>query len=112
MTGQTGSTPGPSSSDTELLALVLEHQQALLVEDADDELLIFKPDHEDTIYLNGSAALIFRLLDGQRSGTDIAGLLQEGYPEAGEHILTDIADSLRAFLSSDIVRPATQTTDL
>ncbi len=42
------------------------------------------------IYLNETAALVFRLCDGKRSTGEIETLLKEAYPETAEAIESDV----------------------
>ncbi len=63
------------------------------LEEIDDELLLYNPAHTRTIYLNPSAAAIWKLCDGHTTAQAIITALQDVYPDAG-NIAADIADAL------------------
>ena len=52
-------------------------KDGLEVEDIGDEVLIYLTGDDKTLYLNDTAALVWRLCDGTRTGTEIANLLIE-----------------------------------
>ena len=88
-------------SDEELLALRLAPREGIIVEAIADELIIFSEQDNATYSLNGPAAVIWRLLDGERTGSDILSRLEEAYesgPTAGE-----VATTLRGLRSTGLI---------
>jgi hypothetical protein len=73
------------------------------VEDTGDEVLIYLPGSDKTLYLNETAALVWRLCDGQRTGGEIADLLAEAYPEAQQLIRVQIQEGLAELIERGIV---------
>ncbi len=60
------------------------------LEEFDDELVLYDMESTQAIYLNETAALVFRLCDGKRSTGEIETLLKEAYPETAEAIESDV----------------------
>ncbi len=60
------------------------------LEEFDDELVLYDMESTQAIYLNETAALVFRLCDGNRTAGEIETLLKEAYPETAEAIETDV----------------------
>lgn len=76
----------------------------MVVEESEDELLVYNPQTEGTVYLNGTAALIWRLLDGRRNGKEIAEMLASAYPDAAERVHADTVDALEDFVARGLVQ--------
>ncbi len=56
----------------------------------EDEVVLYDEDRQQTLHLNTTAALVWRLLDGDRSCGDIQALLTEAYDDAlpiGDQVL-------------------------
>lgn len=64
------------------------------IEEMDGEVVIYHPATEAIYYCNATAALIFRLCDGQRDLGSIVKLLQEAYPEAASQIERDVLTTI------------------
>ena len=60
------------------------------LEEFDDELVLYDMESTQAIYLNETAALVFRLCDGKRTTGDIEMLLKEAYPEMADEIESDV----------------------
>ena len=60
------------------------------LEEFDDELVLYDMQSTQAIYLNETAALVFRLCDGKRTIGEIATLLTEAYPETADVIEADV----------------------
>jgi hypothetical protein len=73
------------------------------VEDTGDEVLIYLPGGDKTLYLNETAALVWRLCDGQRTGVEIIDLLTEAYPEAQADIQMQVQVALSDFIERGII---------
>ena len=78
-------------------------KDGLEVEDAGDEVLIYLPGHDKTLYLNETAAIVWRLCDGARTGVEIVELLVEAYPEAAPEIQSQVLEALSDFMTRGIV---------
>jgi hypothetical protein len=78
-------------------------KDGLEVEDAGDEVLIYLPGSDKTLYLNETAALVWRLCEGARTGAQIAELLVEAYPEAEVVIHSQVLEALSDFMTRGIV---------
>lgn len=72
-------------------------------EDTGQEVLIYLPGGDRTLYLNDSAAIVWRLCNGELSGADIAEMLAEAFPEAAGTIHDDIAGTLRELVAQQLV---------
>jgi hypothetical protein len=78
-------------------------KDGLETEDAGDEVLIYLPSHNKTLYLNETAAIVWRLCDGTRTGVEIVELLVEVYPEAEPEIQSQVMEALSDFMTRGIV---------
>lgn len=67
------------------------------LEELDNELLLYHPTKTTTVYMNETASIIWRLCDGERTVSEIIGLIKESYPEAGDGIEDDIETTLKMF---------------
>ena len=56
----------------------------------DAEALLYNAVTEQTAYLNGTAAVVWALVDGARSLRDIVALIAEAYPEAADSLTDDV----------------------
>jgi len=61
-----------------------------LLEDMDGELLLYNPSTAVTLHLNGPSAIVWQLVDGERSVQSIIEVVQEAYPEQSEQIVEDV----------------------
>lgn len=69
---------------------------SLHASEMDGELVILHADGETVVYCNGTAALVWRLCDGERSLDEMVALFAEAYPEAGEEMIrADVIEALR-----------------
>ncbi len=64
------------------------------LEEFDNELVLYDMQSTQAIYLNETAALVFRLCDGKRTIGEIETLLKEAYPETADAIETDLLSVL------------------
>jgi hypothetical protein len=67
-----------------------EPVQPLVVDELDDEICLFRPDVDEVLVLNATAADIWRLLDGRTSTDEIAGLLATAYGADPGTVLADV----------------------
>lgn len=80
--------------------------ESLVVEDTGDEVLVSRAGRDDIYYLNGTAALIWRLCDGQRTLGEIVELLSDAYPEDADTVRTQVPELLDELLEHAVVEPA------
>ena len=69
-----------------------EKKQDFRLEEVDDELLLYHPVRTTALYLNDTAALIWKLCDGRRSSVEIAALVVVDVVEGDTCLLEGIAD--------------------
>ncbi|MEM7358856.1 MAG: PqqD family peptide modification chaperone [Pseudomonadota bacterium] len=74
---------------------IYKQVEECLLEDMDGELLLYNPATAVTLHLNGPSAIIWKLLDGQRSVADIIDVVKEAYPEQSEQIDDDVSDVVK-----------------
>jgi coenzyme PQQ biosynthesis protein PqqD len=68
--------------------------EGYVLEQLGDEIVIYHPSSEAIFYCNATAALIFRLCDGERDVAAITQLLSEAYPGATERMAADVSATL------------------
>ncbi len=73
------------------------------LQEFDNELVLYDLEQTKVIYLSESAALIWRLCDGQRTIEDIAQLLQCAYPDKASEILTDVERTMTCFRENNVI---------
>ena len=64
------------------------------LEEFDGELVLYHSTSTQVVYLNETAALVWRLCDGSRSVETICTLLKEAYPETARQIKGDVTTAL------------------
>ena len=64
------------------------------LETVDNEVLLYHPVKTTTLYLNETAALVWRLCDGHRSSEEIVELLSEAFPDAGDSLADEVNTTL------------------
>ena len=74
-----------------------------LLEEMDGEIVLLHPAKKSILYCNQSSALIWSLIDGQRSVGTIHTLLVEGYPESKALITNDLPEVLNTLVSYDAI---------
>jgi hypothetical protein len=70
-----------------------------VVEELDGELVVYHPSTENIFYCNPTAALILRLVDGERAESVIVETLVAAYPEGRGTISQDVAKTLDALVA-------------
>lgn len=63
----------------------------------DDELLLYHPGETTTVYMNQTAAIVWKLCDGKRTVAEIIEMLSESFPEAGGDLGQDVQEVLDNF---------------
>lgn len=80
-----------TSSDSRITdATIPTPKKGCQLEEFDDELVLYDMESTQAIYLNETAALVFRLCDGKRTTAEIETLLKEAYPETADAIESDV----------------------
>jgi hypothetical protein len=75
-------------------ALIPQPAAGFVLEELDDELLLFNPEDGRLLVINNTAALIWQLCDGERSVGEITALLGDAFPEAAADIGADVPQIL------------------
>lgn len=70
------------------------------LEEIDGEILLYSPNATRSIYLNPSAAVIWRLCSGEFSAEEIVVSLQEQFPDEADSIAEDVLMTLEKFIES------------
>lgn len=58
----------------------------------DGESLLYSPDRMTMVYLNESAAAIWRLCDGERTVSEIINMLAEAFPDLAQSIGAEVPE--------------------
>ena len=69
------------------------------LEEFDNEIVLYHPVKTQAVYLNETAALIWRLCDGDRDMLEIARLVQGAYPQALSGLVEQIDETIKRFAS-------------
>jgi hypothetical protein len=72
------------------------------IEEMDGEILLYKTGTHKAVYLNETAALVWKLCDGERTVREIADLLAEGFPDC-EDLDQDVEKAIRSLLREGAV---------
>jgi hypothetical protein len=83
-------------------------RKGFVLEELDGETLLYRHSLKKLIYLNDSAASVWKLCDGERSAREIACLLADAYPEAGEVVAADVGDALERLVREGALRMTNQ----
>lgn len=73
------------------------------LEEIDGEVLLYSPSATRSIYLNPSAAVIWRLCTGEFTTEEIVNSLKEQFPDEAESIEEDVLTTLEKFVESSAV---------
>jgi hypothetical protein len=73
------------------------------MEELDDEILLYNPTNNKTLYINKSASVIWQLCDGRQSVQDIITMIQEAYPGNEAELESDVMATLENLLANDAV---------
>jgi len=76
------------------------------LETLDGELILYHLGQTKILYCNETAALIWRLCDGQRTVSEITASLSEAYPEAAAGMASDVEETLQQFLEAGAIELA------
>lgn len=70
------------------------------LEEFDGELVLYHSTSTQVVYLNETAALVWRLCDGERSVEAICTLLKEAYPDTADAIEGDVTATVAKLVES------------
>ena len=73
-----------------ILNFVLKHASNYIWEEMDGQVLLYRVGAHKAVHLNDSAALIWKLCDGNRTLKDVIGVLSDTYPDMRESIAADV----------------------
>jgi pyrroloquinoline quinone biosynthesis protein D len=74
------------------------------LEEMGEENLLYRHSAKRVVYLNASAAVIWRLCDGKRTIAAIETLLTENYPEAVAEISADVRRTIEMLMREGALR--------
>ena len=69
-----------------------------------DGILLYHQTIREAIHLNGSAAVIWALCDGNNSLADIENILEDTYPEGKNSIQTDVNSVLEKLQQNNAIK--------
>lgn len=73
------------------------------IETVDDELVLYDPGTGRAAYLNDSAAVVWKLCDGQRSVSEITALIAREMDGSGRPIGGDVEETIGQFVEAGLV---------
>ena len=73
------------------------------MEELDDEVLLYNPTNNKTLYINKSASVIWQLCNGDQTTEEIITMIQAAYPGDKEGLQRDILDTLNSLADNDAV---------
>lgn len=73
------------------------------MEELDDEVLLYNPTNNKTLYINKSASVIWQLCNGQQTTDEIISMIQDAYPGDNDSLKRDILDTLGNLADNDAV---------
>ena len=76
------------------------------MEELDDEVLLYNPTNNKTLYINKSASVIWQLCNGDQTVDEIITMIQDAYPSDNDSVRTDILDTLNSLADNDAVTVA------
>lgn len=76
------------------------------MEELDDEVLLYNPTSNKTLYINKSASVIWQLCNGEQSVEEIINMIQDAYPSNEKDLRQDILGTLKNLADNDAVSVA------
>ena len=67
----------------------------------DGESLLYSPDKMTMVYLNGSAAAIWRLCNGERTVEEIIALIAAAFPDLAESIGAEVPELIKRLVDEN-----------
>ena len=82
---------------------IFSQAQNCLLEEIDDEVLLYNPENMLTLHLNQSSALVWHLLDGKTRVSELIHILQQQFPESHSQIEKDVMDVLEKMQGNGVI---------
>jgi hypothetical protein len=76
----------------------LKQSPGFVIEEIEDEILLYRPSTHKAIHLNGTAAAIWKLCDGTRTIKDLVDCLISEYPSAQSSISHEVQEAIDLLL--------------
>ncbi|HBE92265.1 MAG TPA: hypothetical protein DDW55_06955 [Gammaproteobacteria bacterium] len=76
---------------------------ACRMEELDDEILLYHPGNNKTLYINKSASIIWQLCTGEQTVADIISLIKDAYPAQPDDLEQDVIATLTELKDNDAV---------
>ena len=73
------------------------------MEELDDEVLLYNPANNKTLYINKSASIIWQLCNGEQSVAEIIKMIQDAYPGNDEELQKDIIATMKELADNEAV---------
>ena len=70
----------------------------LVVEEMDEEVLLYRPTTHKAIHLNGTAVAIWKLCDGTRTTKDVIDCFVAAYPNSKSRISNEVRQTIDQLL--------------
>ena len=83
--------------------LIFKQDPDCLVEEMDDELLLFNPAKAITLHLNGPSMVVWNLCNGEYSVAQMIDALQDAFPEQAEQIEGDVLSVIKELKENDVI---------
>src|SRR4029453_7592449 len=80
------------------VTMFLKKIPGLVVEEMDEEILLYRPTTHHAIHLNGTAAAIWKLCDGTRTMKDVIDCLVVEYPDSESKISHEVRQTIDQLL--------------
>ena len=74
-----------------------------LLEEMDDEVLLYNPANTLTLHLNQSSSLIWQLLDGKTPVSELIQLLQQQFPDHHVQIEKEVVEVLEKMQKNGVI---------
>lgn len=79
------------------------HRHFFHLSEMEGEFLLYSHEKMTTVYLNETAATIWRLCDGQRTVAGIVEFLRAAYPSAAHQVEVDVCSTIQRFVNDDML---------
>ncbi|GMT41556.1 MAG: hypothetical protein IEMM0001_2291 [bacterium] len=73
------------------------------MEELDDEVLLYNPANNKTLYINKSASVIWQLCNGEQTVKEIIKMIQDAYPSNEDGLQQDILETLKNLAENEAV---------
>ncbi len=84
------------------LEQVIHLQPGYLLEQLDDDIVVYHPTLTTSLYCNQTGAIIWQLCDGQRTVADIIALLCGHYPDSADSIPHEVTAVVAELVSNGV----------